>query len=37
MVMDRLGIDLQKVLQECGGRFPKHTVLQLGCLLVSLK
>lgn len=36
MVMDRLGIDLQKVLQEGGGRFPKHTVLQLGCLLVSL-
>ncbi|XP_041921438.1 serine/threonine-protein kinase VRK2 isoform X1 [Alosa sapidissima] len=36
MVMDRLGTDLQKVLQECGGHFPKHTVLQLGCLLLDV-
>uniref|UniRef100_A0AAY4E6T0 non-specific serine/threonine protein kinase n=1 Tax=Denticeps clupeoides TaxID=299321 RepID=A0AAY4E6T0_9TELE len=36
MVIDRLGTDLQKVLLENGSRFQKHTVLQLGGLLLDV-
>ena len=35
MVMDRLGSDLQKVCERNGGKLKKHTVLQLGRVLVS--
>jgi vaccinia related kinase len=36
MVMERLGIDLQKLLDQNGG-FKKLTVLQLGIRMVSLR
>ncbi|KAL2083181.1 hypothetical protein ACEWY4_020954 [Coilia grayii] len=36
MAMDRLGTDMQKVLEKWGGSFPKHTVLELGCLLLDV-
>lgn len=35
MVIDRLGIDLQKKFEECGRRFPRKLVLQLGVRLVG--
>lgn len=35
MVIDRLGTDLQKKFEECGKRFPRKLVLQLGLRLVS--
>lgn len=35
MVIDRLGTDLQKKFEECGRRFPRKLVLQLGLQLVS--
>lgn len=35
MVIDRLGVDLQKKFEECGKKFPKKLVLQLGLRLVS--
>lgn len=34
MAMDRLGSDLQKILDQNGGRFQKATVLRLGVGLV---
>ncbi|KAM6207576.1 serine/threonine-protein kinase VRK2 isoform 2-T2 [Sarcoramphus papa] len=30
MVMERLGEDLQRIFEDCGSRFKKETVLQLG-------
>uniref|UniRef100_A0A671XGD3 VRK serine/threonine kinase 1 n=1 Tax=Sparus aurata TaxID=8175 RepID=A0A671XGD3_SPAAU len=36
MVIDRLGTDLQKKFEECGRRFPRKLVLQLGLRLVYL-
>lgn len=36
MAMDRLGTDLQKVLDQNGGMFKKATVLQLGRELVTV-
>ncbi|KAK6293607.1 hypothetical protein J4Q44_G00359330 [Coregonus suidteri] len=36
MVMDRLGSDLQKVCERNGGRLKKHTVLQLGRVLLDV-
>lgn len=35
MVIDRLGVDLQKKFEECGKKFPRKLVLQLGLRLVS--
>lgn len=35
MVIDRLGTDLQKKFEECGKRFSRKVVLQLGLGLVS--
>uniref|UniRef100_A0A8C7QUR1 non-specific serine/threonine protein kinase n=1 Tax=Oncorhynchus mykiss TaxID=8022 RepID=A0A8C7QUR1_ONCMY len=36
MVMDRLGSDLQKVCERNGGKLKKHTVLQLGRVLLDV-
>lgn len=36
MAMDRLGSDLSKVCERNGDKLKKHTVLQLGCVLVRL-
>ncbi|XP_026162712.1 serine/threonine-protein kinase VRK1 [Mastacembelus armatus] len=36
MVIDRLGTDLQKKLEECGKRFPRKLVLQLGLRLLDI-
>uniref|UniRef100_A0A3Q2QTF8 VRK serine/threonine kinase 1 n=1 Tax=Fundulus heteroclitus TaxID=8078 RepID=A0A3Q2QTF8_FUNHE len=36
MVIDRLGTDLQKKFEECGKRFPRKLVLQLGLRLLLL-
>ncbi|XP_029608645.1 serine/threonine-protein kinase VRK2 isoform X2 [Salmo trutta] len=36
MVMDRLGSDLQKVCDRNGGKLKKHTVLQLGRVLLDV-
>ncbi|XP_059209913.1 serine/threonine-protein kinase VRK1 isoform X2 [Centropristis striata] len=35
MVIDRLGTDLQKKFEECGKRFPRKLVLQLGLRLLD--
>ncbi|NXA04373.1 VRK2 kinase, partial [Sapayoa aenigma] len=35
MVMERLGEDLQRILQDCGSRFKKETVLQLGARMLD--
>ncbi|XP_076733654.1 serine/threonine-protein kinase VRK1 isoform X4 [Maylandia zebra] len=35
MVIDRLGTDLQKKFEECGRRFPRKLVLQLGLRLLD--
>lgn len=35
MVIDRLGTDLQKKFEECGRKFPRKLVLQLGLRLVG--
>ncbi|XP_068574146.1 serine/threonine-protein kinase VRK1 isoform X2 [Cebidichthys violaceus] len=35
MVIDRLGTDLQKKFEECGRRFPRKLVLQLGLRLLE--
>ncbi|XP_074516798.1 serine/threonine-protein kinase VRK1 isoform X2 [Sebastes fasciatus] len=35
MVIDRLGSDLQKKFEECGRRFPRKLVLQLGLRLLD--
>uniref|UniRef100_H3CLR5 VRK serine/threonine kinase 1 n=1 Tax=Tetraodon nigroviridis TaxID=99883 RepID=H3CLR5_TETNG len=34
MVIDRLGTDLQKKFEECGRKFPRKLVLQLGLRLI---
>uniref|UniRef100_A0A3B4Z9N1 non-specific serine/threonine protein kinase n=1 Tax=Stegastes partitus TaxID=144197 RepID=A0A3B4Z9N1_9TELE len=36
MVIDRLGTDLQKKFEECGRRFPRKLVLQLGLRLLNV-
>ncbi|XP_028252283.1 serine/threonine-protein kinase VRK1 [Parambassis ranga] len=36
MVIDRLGTDLQKKFEECGRRFPRKLVLQLGLRLLNI-
>ncbi|XP_035024306.2 serine/threonine-protein kinase VRK1 isoform X1 [Hippoglossus stenolepis] len=36
MVIDRLGTDLQKKFEECGKRFPRKLVLQLGLCLLDI-
>ncbi|KAM4541779.1 serine/threonine-protein kinase VRK1 [Odontesthes bonariensis] len=36
MVIDRLGIDLQKKFEECGRRFSRKLVLQLGLRLLDV-
>uniref|UniRef100_A0A8B9NKJ0 VRK serine/threonine kinase 2 n=1 Tax=Accipiter nisus TaxID=211598 RepID=A0A8B9NKJ0_9AVES len=36
MVMERLGEDLQRIFEDCGRRFKKETVLQLGARMVYL-
>ncbi|XP_045919117.1 serine/threonine-protein kinase VRK1 isoform X1 [Micropterus dolomieu] len=36
MVVDRLGTDLQKKFEECGRRFPRKLVLQLGLRLLDI-
>ncbi|KAM7376768.1 hypothetical protein PAMP_006476 [Pampus punctatissimus] len=36
MVIDRLGTDLQKKFEECGKRFPRKLVLQLGLRLLDI-
>uniref|UniRef100_A0A1A7X6I3 non-specific serine/threonine protein kinase n=1 Tax=Iconisemion striatum TaxID=60296 RepID=A0A1A7X6I3_9TELE len=36
MVIDRLGTDLQKKFEECGRRFPRKLVLQLGLRLLDV-
>ncbi|NWU98643.1 VRK2 kinase, partial [Upupa epops] len=35
MVMERLGEDLQRIFEDCGGRFKKETVLQLGARMLD--
>ncbi|XP_065487682.1 serine/threonine-protein kinase VRK2 isoform X2 [Caloenas nicobarica] len=35
MVMERLGEDLQRIFENCGGRFKKETVLQLGARILD--
>ncbi|XP_030303036.1 serine/threonine-protein kinase VRK2 isoform X3 [Calypte anna] len=35
MVMERLGKDLQRIFEDCGSRFKKETVLQLGARLLD--
>ncbi|NXG00299.1 VRK2 kinase, partial [Sakesphorus luctuosus] len=35
MVMERLGEDLQRIFQDCGGTFKKETVLQLGARMLD--
>ncbi|XP_027748358.1 serine/threonine-protein kinase VRK2 isoform X1 [Empidonax traillii] len=35
MVMERLGEDLQRIFQDCGSRFKKETVLQLGARMLD--
>ncbi|CDQ99264.1 unnamed protein product [Oncorhynchus mykiss] len=36
MAMDRLGSDLSKVCERNGDKLKKHTVLQLGCVLLDV-
>ncbi|CAN9502020.1 unnamed protein product [Ophioblennius macclurei] len=36
MVIDRLGTDLQKKFEECGRRFPRKLVLQLGLRVLDI-
>ncbi|XP_055495854.1 serine/threonine-protein kinase VRK1-like isoform X2 [Leucoraja erinacea] len=36
MVIDRLGVDLQKVLEKEGNRFAKATTLEIGCQLLDI-
>lgn len=36
MVIDRLGTDLQKKFEECGKRFPRKLVLQLGLRMLDI-
>ncbi|XP_068009364.1 serine/threonine-protein kinase VRK2 isoform X4 [Melanerpes formicivorus] len=35
MVMERLGEDLQRIFEDCGSRFKKKTVLQLGARMLD--
>ncbi|NWX24027.1 VRK2 kinase, partial [Aegotheles bennettii] len=35
MVMERLGQDLQRIFEDCGSRFKKETVLQLGARMLD--
>ncbi|KAM6279015.1 serine/threonine-protein kinase VRK2 isoform 2-T2 [Porphyrio hochstetteri] len=35
MVMERLGQDLQRIFEDCGSRFKKETVLQLGARILD--
>ncbi|NXI44653.1 VRK2 kinase, partial [Galbula dea] len=35
MVMERLGKDLQRIFEDCGSRFKKETVLQLGARMLD--
>ncbi|KAM6367850.1 serine/threonine-protein kinase VRK2 isoform 4-T4 [Alca torda] len=35
MVMERLGEDLQRIFEDCGSRFKKDTVLQLGARMLD--
>ncbi|NXS80409.1 VRK2 kinase, partial [Erpornis zantholeuca] len=35
MVMERLGQDLQRILEDCGSRFKKEIVLQLGARMLD--
>ncbi|NXI73386.1 VRK2 kinase, partial [Anseranas semipalmata] len=35
MVMERLGEDLQRIFKDCGSRFKKETVLQLGARMLD--
>ncbi|NXF94156.1 VRK2 kinase, partial [Eubucco bourcierii] len=35
MVMERLGEDLQRIFEDCGSRFKKETVLQLGARMLD--
>ncbi|XP_075269685.1 serine/threonine-protein kinase VRK2 isoform X2 [Opisthocomus hoazin] len=35
MVMERLGQDLQRIFEDCGSRFKKETVLQLGAQMLD--
>ncbi|XP_068276540.1 serine/threonine-protein kinase VRK2 isoform X2 [Nyctibius grandis] len=35
MVMERLGEDLQRIFEDCGNRFKKTTVLQLGARMLD--
>ncbi|NXG59825.1 VRK2 kinase, partial [Hemiprocne comata] len=35
MVMERLGEDLQRIFENCGSRFKKETVLQLGARMLD--
>ncbi|KAM9655629.1 serine/threonine-protein kinase VRK2 isoform 2-T4 [Morphnus guianensis] len=35
MVMERLGEDLQRIFEDCGKRFKKETVLQLGARMLD--
>jgi len=37
MVMERLGEDLQRIFKDCGSRFKKETVLQLGARMVCIQ
>lgn len=34
MVMERLGQDLQRIFEDCGSKFKKEIVLQLGARMV---